>query len=136
MNASKGTILIVDDEPHVIYVVKFKLEKAGFEVHTASNGKQAYDRALELNPDLVVTDYQMPGGSGMELATRLKACEQTAVIPVIMVTSRGHRISPTEMVATNIQQVLAKPFSPRQLISLITEILPERHDNDSGSMAA
>ncbi|MCZ6835252.1 MAG: response regulator [Planctomycetota bacterium] len=136
MNPSIGTILIVDDEPHVIYVVKFKLEKAGYEVHTATNGKRAYDLALELRPDLIVTDFQMPGGSGLDLALRLNANEETSSIPLLMVTSRGHRVSPSELIKTNIKQVLAKPFSPRELISVIHEQLPGLHQGESENRAA
>lgn len=123
MTAHSIKILIADDEPHVIYVVKFKLENAGYEVITSNNGKLAYTLAREHLPALIVTDFQMPGGNGLELATRLKANAETANIPIIMVTARGHRITPTELIATNVKQVMAKPFSPRELIGLIHELL-------------
>ena len=136
MTVHPGTILIADDEPHVIYVVKFKLENAGFDVITANNGKLAYTLACEHSPALIVTDFQMPGGSGLELATRLNANEETADIPIIMVTARGHRITPTELAPTNIKLVMAKPFSPRELIGHIHEFLRGKTSDESGADAA
>ena len=136
MTAHPFTILIVDDEPHVIYVVKFKLENAGYNVITADNGKLAYILACEHLPVLVVTDFQMPGGSGLELATRLKANPETSDIPIIMVTARGHRIAPTELTTTNIKQVMAKPFSPRELIGHIHELLQGKISDESRADAA
>ncbi len=136
MTAHPGTILIADDEPHVVYVVKFKLENAGYNVITSNNGKLAYILACEHLPDLIVTDFQMPGGSGLELATRLTANAETADIPIIMVTARGHRITPTELAETNIKQVMAKPFSPRELISHLNELLQVNRSDESGAEAA
>ena len=136
MTAHPGTILIADDEPHVIYVVKYKLENAGYDVITANNGKLAYTLACEHLPVLIVTDFQMPGGNGLELATRLKANEETTHIPIIMVTARGHRITPTELTSTNVRQVMTKPFSPRELIGLIQELLQGVSSDESGADAA
>lgn len=136
MTAHPGMILIADDEPHVIYVVKFKLENAGYEVITSNNGKLAYTLACEHLPALIVTDFQMPGESGLELAIRLKANAETADIPIIMVTARGHRITPTELAATNVKLVMAKPFSPRELIGHIHELLQVKQSDDFEADAA
>ena len=85
------TVLIADDEPHVRYMLEFKLSKAGYAVLTASNGRQAYELACAHRPDVVVTDYRMPGVDGLEFCVRLKENPETAGIPALMLTARVGR---------------------------------------------
>ena len=87
------TILVVDDEPHIRYLLDFKLRQVGFTVITANNGAQAFDLAAQHRPDLVVTDFQMPAGSGLDLCKRLRANPGTAEIPALMLTARAHRVA-------------------------------------------
>lgn len=143
MSSGTPTVLIVDDEPHVIHVVGFKLQQAGLAVLSANNAKAAYDVACREKPDLIVTDFQMPGGSGLDLATRLRKNAETAEIPLIMLTARGHRAPLAELAETNVRSLLAKPFSPRHLLKKVNELLG-RNDamphqfggRDSGASAA
>ena len=121
----KPQILIADDEPHITHIVGFKLEEAGYSVLVASNGETAFELAVENRPALVVTDFQMPRMSGLELATKLFENEATAEIPVIMVTARGHKVSAGELARTGIRAMLSKPFSPRELIANVAELLGE-----------
>ena len=72
MDQESYTVLIVDDEPHVIHVVKFKLEESGLDVAIANNGRVAFDLACKIKPDLIVTDVIMPGLSGVELVEALR----------------------------------------------------------------
>ena len=123
MDQKTNTVLIVDDEPHVIHVVKLKLEESGLNVVIANNGRAAFDLACQIKPDLVVTDFQMPGGSGLELATRLRKHPDTSQIPLIMLTARGHLAPLSELAETNVRSLLAKPFSPRNLLSKVNELL-------------
>lgn len=123
MEQKSHTVLIVDDEPHVIHVVKFKLEESGLDVVIANNGRAAFDIACRIKPDLVVTDFQMPGGSGLELATRLRKNPDTSHIPLIMLTARGHLAPLSELAETNVRSLLAKPFSPRNLLSKVNDLL-------------
>ena len=123
MNAKQPKVLIVDDEPHVIHVVKYKLEHDGIEVIVASNGTTAFDIACESQPDLIVTDFQMPGGSGLELATRLRKHPETSNIPLIMLTGRGHLAPLSELAETSVRSLLAKPFSPRNLLKKVNDLL-------------
>lgn len=117
------TILIVDDEPHVVHVVRFKLEQAGYGVLIANNGNLAFEIARRHLPALVVTDFQMPGGSGLELATRLGQTKETSEIPLVMLTARGRRVPMDELAKTNVRSLLAKPFSPRHLLRKVDELL-------------
>ncbi|MBL8764520.1 MAG: response regulator [Phycisphaerae bacterium] len=118
--------MIVDDEIHVNAVVGAKLRGAGFSVLSARDGEEAMNLINQGTPDLVITDWQMPRMSGIELSRRLRTDPRTAGIPVIMVTSRGHRIPQSDLDGTNIVAMMAKPFSPRELLAKAQEIL-SRH---------
>ncbi|MHC5003141.1 MAG: response regulator [Planctomycetota bacterium] len=117
------TVLLVDDEPHIRYMLQLKLEAAGFRVLVAVDGRQAYELATKRFPSVVVTDYQMPVSDGLELCRKLKDHADTSRIPIVMLTARGHRIPREELEQTNVQEVLAKPFSLRELIRKINALL-------------
>lgn len=119
---STKTVLVVDDEPHIRYILHSKLGAAGYEVITAGNGDEGYELACAHVPDLVITDLQMPGSSGLELCKRLIANDATAAVPAIMLTARGHKVTPTELASTNIRDLLPKPFSVRQLLAKVEEL--------------
>lgn len=118
-------ILVCDDEPHIVHVVSTKLRNAGFEIVTAADGEEAFEAACDAPPDLVITDYQMPLLSGLELCAKLRTEPRTRDIPIIMLTARGFSMSQTDLENTNIQKVLPKPFSPRELLSVVRTILEE-----------
>ncbi|MHC5022362.1 MAG: response regulator [Planctomycetota bacterium] len=131
-----ATILIVDDERHITHVVKYKLEAAGHRVIVASNGREAFEAARQHVPDLVITDYQMPLMSGVELARALRENDSTDRVPVLMVTGRGHRLPASELQETNIRFLMAKPFSPRELLESVDEIIRGKKAGSRGSHAA
>ena len=130
------TLLIVDDEPHVRHMLDYKLVRAGFSVITATNGVDALRLVREHHPDLIITDLQMPGGDGLSLC--LKLCEQpdTATIPVIMLTARGYKVPPSDLVRTNIKGLVPKPFSPRELLAQVQELLDASQQDCAGVDAA
>src|SRR5690349_5221184 len=93
--ANKGkTILVADDESHILHVVSLKLRNAGFRVVTARDGQEAFEMAQAEHPDLVITDYHMPQLSGLELCRKLKQDPTTHHIPAIMLTARGYHLEP------------------------------------------
>lgn len=116
---SGRTILVVDDEPHIVQVVAIKLRKAGYTVLTAGDGEEALELAHRHRIDLVVTDQMMPYLTGTELAQRLDASERTRGIPVLLLTARGYAIKPEERAVPNLKGLLPKPFSPRMLLTEI-----------------
>jgi CheY-like chemotaxis protein len=116
-------ILVAEDESHILNVVSMKLKNAGYAVLTAIDGEEALEAAVAERPDVIITDYQMPVLSGLELCKQLRDREETASIPAIMLTARGFDIEPDEMVAAGIAAVLAKPFSPREVLGKVTELL-------------
>ena len=117
------TILIADDETHILNILAIKLANAGYTVVTAEDGVEAYDLARTHRPDLIITDFQMPYLSGVELCARLRADAETRDIPAIMLTARGFAISESERSSGNIREVLDKPFSPRELLACVNNIL-------------
>ena len=90
---------------------------------TAADGEEAFEAACSAPPDLVITDYQMPFLSGLELCVKLRAEPRTRDIPIIMLTARGYSMSGTDLEGTNIQKVLPKPFSPREFLAIVQTIL-------------
>ena len=121
MNAK--TILVADDESHILHVVSLKLRNAGFRVLTARDGQEALEMAQLEHPDLLITDYHMPQLSGLELCQRLKQDVRTSSIPAIMLTARGYHLEPQDTEQSGILRMLSKPFSPRHLLSTVTEVL-------------
>ncbi len=123
MNPLSGrTILIADDERYITTTIALKLRQAGATVLVANDGQEAFALATANTPQLVVSDFQMPIMSGLDLARQLKATAQTSEIPVLMLTARGHKLSPTELSQTNIRTLLAKPFSARELLLKLEEL--------------
>jgi two-component system alkaline phosphatase synthesis response regulator PhoP len=123
MNPPK--ILILDDEAHITHILCFKLEQAGAQVLSASDGQEGLDLVPQFNPDLIISDYQMPNMDGLHFAQAMAANPDTAHIPIIMLTARGHRIPNTSLVGTSIRYLLPKPFSIREVLDRVTEILPD-----------
>ena len=122
---SEKKALIVDDEIHIIQVVAIKLKNNGFEVITANNGQEALEAALEYEPDVIITDYQMPVMDGLGLIENLRKQEQTAQIPVIMLTARDFAIESEAVEQLKISACLSKPFSPRELLEKVKEVIAQ-----------
>ncbi len=120
---STFTILICDDEAHIRRMVAARLREEGYIVLEGRDGEQAFQIASQTPPDLIVSDLQMPYMSGIELATALRAQPSTTHVPVVMLTARGHVLTEDELKKTNIVQLLAKPFSARELATHVREIL-------------
>ncbi len=119
-------VLVADDEIHIIHVVAIKLRNNGFEVISAANGAEAFELACEEKPDIIVTDFQMPVMTGLQLVEKLRQCEQTKDIPVIMLTARGFAVEDGQKEDLQISELLSKPFSPKELLRSIEDILYQR----------
>ncbi len=121
--AKPPLILVVDDGPHIVHVLSVKLQKAGFDVICAMDGQEALQAAFHSPPDLVITDYQMPLLNGRELCEALLKNESTQHTPVIMLTARSHSISYEDANTVNIKAMIGKPFSPREVLNKVHELL-------------
>lgn len=118
---SEKTILVADDESHIVSVVSLKLKNAGFRVLTAGDGQEALEIAMAEHPDLLITDYHMPGLSGIELCQRLR--QEKNNVPAIMLTARGYNLDPSDTTQNGIVCMISKPFSPRHLLTTVQEVL-------------
>lgn len=116
-------VLVADDEIHIVQVVAMKLRNNGFDVVTADNGSDAYKLCCEEKPDIILTDYQMPGLTGIELIEKIRGTSGFEHIPVIMLTARGFAIEDQQMEKLNIAECLSKPFSPKELLSHVENVL-------------
>ncbi|MFZ4572852.1 MAG: response regulator [Phycisphaerales bacterium] len=118
------SILICDDEAPIRHVVRMRLEAAGYRVVEARTGVEGLEAATASPPVLVITDYQMPLMSGVEMAKRLCDNPETVDVPVVLVTARGYVLQPAELLGTSIRAVLGKPFGMRQLLEHVARLLP------------
>ena len=132
-DSSAKTILVVDDESHILHVVSLKLRNAGFNVVTANDAEEAFDLAMAGGGnsgapaiDLVITDFQMPGKSGLELAKQLHGEPGKAKLPVMLLTAHGLALEKVELSRAGIHASLSKPFSPRDLLAQVNELLEQR----------
>ena len=119
-------VLIADDEIHIIHVVAIKLRNNGYEVIAAGNGAEAYDLACQESPDIIVTDCQMPFLTGLELIEKLRRNEKTSRTPVILLTARSFAITQEVQESLGVEACLSKPFSPKELLKSIQDILYQR----------
>lgn len=122
MNDGKK-ILIVDDEVHILHVLSLKLRMAGYEVIMARDGRDALEMAQVEQPDLIITDYQMPYLSGIELCQRLRQITTTKDIPAVLLTARGFSLDNDVMASAGLVRCLHKPFSPREVVKMVDDLL-------------
>ncbi len=117
-------ILIADDEEHLGYMVKFKLEKEGFDVIWKMDGRQALEAVQEERPELVILDVMMPGLTGFEVLEAIKADPELKDTPVIMLTARGQEADTVKGIDLGAADYIVKPFRPAELVARIRRCLP------------
>ena len=126
-----STILIVDDEPHILDVVRFALEKAGFDTVLARNGAEALAQFAERRPDMVILDIMLPDIEGTEICRRLR---QQSTVPILFLTSCDDEIDRIVGLEIGGDDYVGKPFSPRELVARVKAIL--RRGQDSSPVSA
>lgn len=119
------TILVVDDEPSIVELVRFTLEDAEVRVVEASDGAEALILARRIKPDLVLLDVQMPRLDGLEVCRQLRRESDFARTPIIMLTAAGQQADRTRGLGAGADEYLTKPFSPLALLALVEALLPE-----------
>ncbi len=125
-------ILIADDEPNQIELMKFNLEKNGFLVRSAYNGKQALDMIYEKKPSVLIADWMMPIMSGIELCRAIRTNKDTKLLPIIMLSARSEESDKSLGLDTGADDYISKPFSPMELVSRVKALL--RRTNASMSI--
>jgi DNA-binding response OmpR family regulator len=119
------TILIVDDEPPILDLVRFTLEDADVRVVEASDGAEALVLARRIKPDLVLLDVQMPRLNGLEVCRQLRLEPALARTPIVMLTAAGQESDRTRGREAGADEYLTKPFSPLALLALVEALVPE-----------
>jgi len=125
-------ILIADDEPNQIELMKFNLEKNGFLVKTAYNGEKALDMIYEKKPNVLIADWMMPKMSGIELCKILRSNKDTKLLPIIMLSARSEEADKSLGLDTGADDYISKPFSPMELVSRVKALI--RRTNTSMSI--
>jgi two-component system alkaline phosphatase synthesis response regulator PhoP/two-component system response regulator VicR len=123
-------ILAVDDEKHILRLVQINLEKAGYDVITASNGREAVEKVRAHSPDLIVMDVMMPEMDGFEALKTLKADGKTAAIPVIMLTAKAQDADVFHGWQSGADLYLTKPFNPMELLTFVKRIFESQKQED------
>jgi len=116
-------ILIVDDEDNIRTLLHFNLEKAGYEVVEATNGKEALEQVVKEKPALIVLDLMLPILDGLEVCKKLKSEEGTASLPIIMLTAKSDEVDRIIGLELGADDYMTKPFGPRELIARIRAVL-------------
>jgi two-component system alkaline phosphatase synthesis response regulator PhoP len=119
-------LLLCDDEVHILRAAAFKLSRAGYQVECAGDGQEAWEAIERQRPDMLVTDCQMPRLNGLELIERVRNEPTLKDLPIIMLTAKGLELSQCELAERwNVRAILGKPFSPRELLHTIENLLAD-----------
>lgn len=114
-------ILVVDDESSIVTLLQFNIEKAGFDVVTAEDGRTGYELALTEKPDLIVLDLMLPEMDGIEVCKQLR--QDKVETPILMLTAKDDELDKIIGLELGADDYLTKPFSPREVVARIKAIL-------------
>lgn len=119
----KPLVLIVEDEPAQVEMLRYNLESAGYRTITATDGAEALLRIEEDEPDLIILDWMLPGVSGIEVCRQIRAQEITPMLPIIMVTARGEEDDQVRGFDIGADDYMVKPFSPNEMLARVRALL-------------
>lgn len=126
-----GRILVVDDEEHIVELIKFNLEKNGYKVLVAYDGEEALKKAEKEIPNLIVLDLMLPVIDGIDVCKKLKMSEKTLDIPIIMLTAKGEETDKILGLEMGADDYITKPFSVRELVARIKAVLRRSKDSSN-----
>ena len=113
----KETILVVEDEEDIRELLKYNLEKEGYQVFGAGTGEEALRAVRDRRPDLILLDLMLPGIDGLEVCRRIRGEAQTQPLPIIMLTAKGEEADIVTGLELGADDYIVKPFSPRVLLA-------------------
>jgi two-component system phosphate regulon response regulator PhoB len=122
-SALKPLILVVEDEPGLVEMLAYNLEREGFRAATAGNGEEALLLAAEQTPHLILLDWMLPLMSGLEVCRQLRRNPKSRDIPIIMLTARGEEADRVRGLNSGADDYIVKPFSPAELIARVRAVL-------------
>jgi two-component system phosphate regulon response regulator PhoB len=119
-------VLVVDDEPDLLELVRVNLDQSGFAVETAASGGEALEQLRRAPPDLMVLDLMLPDVSGTEICRQVRADAQLSQLPIIMLTARADEVDRVVGLELGADDYVTKPFSPRELTLRVRAVLRRR----------
>ena len=128
--AEDKTILVVDDERHIVRLVQVNLERVGYSVITAFDGVECLEKVKAEAPDLIVLDVMMPRMDGFETLKKLRSDDSTKDLPVVMLTARAQDKDVLTGYTHGVDLYLTKPFGPLELITMIDRIFSSQDEDD------
>lgn len=128
-------ILIIEDDEHIIELLRFNVENNGYIVSVAMEGYEGLNKAINELPDLILLDLMLPGIDGIEICKRLKTKEKTKDIPIIMLTAKSHETDKILGLEIGADDYVTKPFSVRELITRI-KVVFRRYNVDVSKASA
>ncbi len=120
---AQKTVVIVEDEADIRDVLTYNLEREGFEVWGAADGKYGLKLIQDKQPDLVLLDLMLPGLDGLEICRQLKGSDKTATIPIVMVSAKGEESDIVTGLELGADDYVAKPFSPKEFMARVRAVL-------------
>ena len=124
-------ILVVEDDPDQLELVRFTLEKAGFAIGTAANGSDALVKIRSIAPDLIVLDLMLPGLNGFDICETLRKNPATASVPIVILTGLCSQFGRLAGLESGANEFLTKPFNAEELVSKVDKLLQGRMPSPS-----
>ena len=122
-------VLLIEDEPNIIEAIRFLLARDGWRVDTHADGSDAVEVIRKVAPDLVVLDMMLPGKSGMDILTDLRAIPDFQTLPVLMLTARGQSRDRDMAERAGVSRFMTKPFSNAEVLSAVRDLVAEVPDS-------
>ncbi len=129
----KTRILIIDDEIHIVELLKFNLEVSGYEVDFAYDGLDGFMKMKDTNPDLILLDWMLPSISGIDMLKRIRTDSSLSKKPVIMLTAKNMESDKIEGLESGADDYITKPFSIKELLARITSVLRRYNINEKST---
>lgn len=120
---TKLKLLLVEDDPSITELIRYQFEKDGYDITCTDDGEEGLILVEELNPDLVLLDWMLPGVSGIEICRRLRKQKSTAHVPILMITARSEESDLVRGLETGADDYITKPFSPKELKARVQSVL-------------
>jgi two-component system phosphate regulon response regulator PhoB len=128
---TKPLVLIVEDEAPLVTLLRYNLEKEGFEVCWAGDGEEALMQIAERKPDILLLDWMLPHVSGIEVCRQIRRAPQTRALPVIMLTARGEELDRVRGLNSGADDYVTKPFSLRELTARLRSVIRRSQPNSA-----
>jgi len=127
MNTDRPHVLVVEDEPPIVELLRYNLEKSGYAVSVAADGEEALLQVAENRPDVILLDWMLPKKSGIEVCRQLRARQDTQTLPIILLTARGEEADRIHGLDTGADDYIVKPFSLKELEARLKAVLRRSH---------